>query len=90
MKVLISLLSLLTYSCFFGQDSHVIGQVVEANGKPLQDENVYIKSEKIGSQTNTEGLFEIDNLTSGSFNLEKLDTYNFKNHSKKLHFRGFF
>lgn len=69
MKSFITVLSLLFFAFSFGQNSNITGQVVDVNGESLKGVNVYIKSEKIGTQTNPEGLFEIDNLDSKIYSL---------------------
>lgn len=69
MKSFFTVLSLLVYVSFFGQNSTITGQVVDINGEPLKGVNVYIKSEQIGTQTNPEGFFELNNLDSEIFPL---------------------
>lgn len=69
MKSFITVLSLLFYCSFFGQNSNISGQVVDVNDKPLKGVNAYIKTEKIGTQTNRNGFFEIKNLESDIYSL---------------------
>jgi iron complex outermembrane receptor protein len=70
MKLFVTALSLLCFTAFFGQNLNLTGQIIDANGNPLKGVNVYIKSEKTGTQTNAQGLFTITRLDPKMYELE--------------------
>ena len=70
MKLLITVLSLLLYGGLFGQNSSIKGQVVNVENEPLEGVNVYIKSnKKVGSETDSDGYFEINDLKDNTYKL---------------------
>jgi len=64
---LITLLTFLITTYTFAQNASVSGTVKDNNQNPLSGVNVFIKNGTKGTQSNENGTFRIENLTSGSY-----------------------
>jgi len=68
---LISLLFLILVTQFFAKESYSIsGKIIDENSKmPLVGVDIYLVELRTGTSTNVDGLFSIENVPSGTFNL---------------------
>ena len=64
---LITLFTFLITTYTFAQNTSVSGTIKDNNQNPLSGVNVFIKSGTKGTQSNDNGTFRIENLTSGSY-----------------------
>ena len=64
---LITLFTFLITTYTFAQNASVSGTIKDNNQNPLSGVNVFIKSGTKGTQSNDNGTFRIENLTSGSY-----------------------
>lgn len=64
---LITLFTFLITTYTFAQNASVSGTIKDNNQNPLSGVNVFIKSGTKGTQSNDDGTFRIENLTSGSY-----------------------
>ena len=68
MKNLLSILLLLSFS--FSQDLSIEGKVLNAdNNQPILDANVFISDSSIGSASNIQGNFKIDELSDKNYTI---------------------
>jgi outer membrane receptor for ferrienterochelin and colicins len=56
-------------SSVFSQNSKIIGQILDENDSPIAGANVYIKGSVLGSATNDDGQFQINNVPVGNFTI---------------------
>ncbi|MAP80781.1 MAG: TonB-dependent siderophore receptor [Aequorivita sp.] len=70
MKTFYSALLLSLFSTVvFAQDATLTGTIIDANKTPLEEVNVYLQNSTKGTQTSTDGSFNINNLTNGNYTL---------------------
>jgi len=67
MKKLLLLVTFLTANVLLAQNASVEGMIVNNNKEPLLGVNIFIKNTTIGTQTNSDGKFEIKNLSAGGY-----------------------
>lgn len=71
MKLLYTILILFTTSSFAQDTGSIVGKITDkdANNEPLAFANVLIKNTTKGTQSDFDGLYEIDNLEPGTYTL---------------------
>ena len=60
-------LALLSFSIYAQQSGAITGTVVDQNGKPLANANVYLKNTNYGTSSNEQGIYKLANITTGNY-----------------------
>src|SRR5688572_25886558 len=71
MRITIALLLMLIGGTVYSQNTRTLsGQITDGNQRPVVGANVHILNTNLGTATDQEGKFEIDNLAIGKYSIE--------------------